>query len=302
LAGEGLEWALAEVAAAGGLEVVRNSCFKELGFLSAPQPAMLTFVADEKYLPVARRFADKISCVITTPKLAERLGEVGGLALAPDPRRSFYAVHNHLALRTEFYGCAYPSHVEPSAHVHRTAYVDEQNVRIEADAVIGPNTTILEGSTIGKGVRIQAASVVGATAFQSIREEPIADMVHAGRIEVGEDAVLLAGCVVARGVFRQETRIGAGAHIGSLVFISHNVQIGRRSFIGHGSTIAGNVSIGADVWIGPGSTISNNVRIDDRAKVSLGSTVVRDIAADQHVRGNFAIDHRRFLRHMAGWR
>jgi len=302
LVADRLECSLTEVAVAGCLEVFRDGRFGDLGFLSQPLAGMLTFVDDERYLQRALHCASDIACVISTVKLADRLAPIHGLAVSENPRRSFYAIHNHLASTTSFYGDDAATSIHPSARVHPRAYIDERNVHVEADAVIGPQTTVLEGSRIGRGARVEAATVVGATGFQSIREQPVVDMVHAGQVYVEEGAVVLSNSVLARAVFRQATRIGPAAHIGSLVFVSHNVQIGERTFVGHGATLAGNVWVGADAWIGPGATILNNVRIGDKANVSLGAVVVGDVEDGRRVSGNFSIDHRRYLRHIAGLR
>jgi acetyltransferase-like isoleucine patch superfamily enzyme len=49
------------------------------------------------------------------------------------------------------------------------------------------------------------------------------------------------------------------------------------------------------VWIGPNATIASEITIGDRANITLGAVVTRDVAADQHVTGNFAIDHKKFI-------
>lgn len=56
--------------------------------------------------------------------------------------------------------------------------------------------------------------------------------------------------------------------------------------------------MGSDVWIGVNATISNRIRIGDGARVSLGSVVTKDVPAGATVTGNFAIDHRQFLKNL----
>jgi len=110
---------------------------------------------------------------------------------------------------------------------------------------------------------------------------------------------VMANAVIARAVFRRYTAIGEYCKIGNVAFVSHSVEIGPRSIIGHGAVINGYVKIGADVWIGPGATLVHSIEIGDRAQISLGSAVMRTVRAGRRVTSNIAIDHTRYLRHLA---
>ncbi|MCF8266747.1 MAG: hypothetical protein K9I69_01605, partial [Ignavibacteriales bacterium] len=61
--------------------------------------------------------------------------------------------------------------------------------------------------------------------------------------------------------------------------------------------IAGNCILGDDVWIGGGAMISDGIRIEDKAKVLLGSVVIKDVNSQEIVSGNFAIDHKKNIKH-----
>src|SRR5262245_29668387 len=102
------ECLLSEIAKTGGFEVLRNGRFLDLGFLSDPRPGMLAFVESAQQLPVAMRQAGQIACVLTTADLAGQMNGIEGLAVCLDPKRAFFAVHNHLAQKTDFYGPRYP--------------------------------------------------------------------------------------------------------------------------------------------------------------------------------------------------
>jgi UDP-3-O-[3-hydroxymyristoyl] glucosamine N-acyltransferase len=119
---------------------------------------------------------------------------------------------------------------------------------------------------------------------------------------VEENVEIFANATSAVGLFRQSTCIGRETRIGNNAFVSHNVEVGPRSFVGHGAIVNGHVRIGREVWIGPGAVITNSVSIGDGARVSLGSVVVSHLNAGEHVSGNFAVPHRRLLRHVASLR
>jgi len=279
--------------------VVRDSPFGTLGFLSDPQPEMLVFLESRDYLSEVTETREVV-CVITTEPLARELPSIPGLAISPDPRRSFIALHNHLAAGTDFYGSGFPSEIDPTARIHPRAFVADRNVRIGAHTLIGPNATVMERCTIGAWVKVWPGVVLGSAGFQTARcGNDTLDMVHAGCLRIHDRVEILANAVIATAVFRQESTIGEDVRIGNLAFLSHNVQVGPRSFIGHGATVNGNVRIGANVWIGPGATLSNNITLADGAKVSLGATVNRAVLAGQRVTGMLAVDHGTMLRHLS---
>ena len=81
--------------------------------------------------------------------------------------------------------------------------------------------------------------------------------------------------------------------------VAHGVQIGRRSKVVAHAMLGGNITIGENVWIGPSAVITNGIIIGDNAKVSLGAVVIRNIPSGCTVSGNFAIDHKQFMRFMS---
>lgn len=281
------------------MTVWRDGPVTSLGLLIDPQPGMLAYVEDIRHARLAAA-CQTVAAVITKPELAVQLRQIPALAVTAQPKRAFFVLHNWLARETEFYGTSYTTEIHPTARIHPRAYVAERDVRIGPDCVIEPNAVVLERCELAAGVRIGAGAVLGAEGFQTVRgPEEILDLEHAGGIQVGAHARILAHAAVARALFRQDTLIGQYAHIGCQSFVSHNVHLGERSLVGHGAVVNGNVRIGDDVWIGPGATISHGLRLQDRAEVSLGAVVVRDVASGERVSGNFAVPHGRLLRQWA---
>lgn len=278
-----------------GIDVLRDGTFSTLGFLSYPQPSMLAFAESPRFLNRALELAE-VSCLITTPELASSIPAGRGLAVSDAPRSAFARLHNQLARKTGFYGARVPSLIAEGAEVHPRAYIAECNVRIGRGARIGANASVLEGSIIGEGVVVGEGCVIGGSGLQVMEGDASLDLVHTGTVSIDEGALLLANCVVARGLFHQQTTIGRDVRAGNLAFISHNVSVGPRGVIGHGVMLCGHANIGADVVLGPGVVVSDGVRMGDAARATLGSIVVKDVPARGHVTGNFAVQHRRFLR------
>jgi UDP-3-O-[3-hydroxymyristoyl] glucosamine N-acyltransferase len=290
---------LSSIPGVPALAVRDDGEFATLGFLSTPRPNMLTFVESRRFLG-RLRFAPRPLAVITTPALAGALEGVRGIALAEDPRRVFFEVHNYLATQTAFYGTAEPTALDPTAAIHPSADIPATGVRIGPRTLIGPRVVVRGRCRIGADVVVHAGAVLGAEGFQaSAFPDRVLDMVHAGGLDIADNVVIYANAVVARAVFDEETVLGKGTRVGNLAFVSHNVRIGKGCFIGHGAVVNGNVVIGDGAWVGPGSTIADCLRIGVGARVSLGSAVISNVGDGMHVTGNVAIEHRRYLRHLA---
>jgi UDP-3-O-[3-hydroxymyristoyl] glucosamine N-acyltransferase len=258
---------------------------------------MLCFAENDRFARLAEHVGT-VRAVITTEEAARLIPDTVGLAISRNPRLAFCELHNYLAVRTDFYRAAPDrTRIDPGASVHPQAAVADFNVGIAANCLIGAHATLLSGSHLKENVVVQEGALIGGVGLQvEPRDGRLFDLEHAGGVRIEAGARIMANCVIARGLFRQETLIGADVRIGNLSFISHNVEIGDGTIVGHGAVVNGNVKIGRSVWIGPGATIANGVSIGDGARVTLGSVVVKDVPAGGHATGNFAVAHRTFLR------
>ena len=293
------ERTLREVASWTSAQVVRDGEFANLAFLSDPKDRMLTFVEARRFVAAALA-CPQTSCIFTTPELANCFPERIALAIAHEPRRCFFEIHNRLAAETCFYGRDSVSIIHPTAQVHPQSWVDQKNVIVGAGVIVGPNASVLGRAVLGEGAIIHAGAVIGSAGFQtSHRRGDAIELVHAGTTEIGPECHVFANAVIARGLFRQSTRIGKGCRVGNGAFVSHNCVLGDLVFVGHGAVVNGNVRVGANAWIGPGATVVNGITIGEAAQVSLGATVIRDVQPGKRVTGSLAMQHRKMLRLMA---
>lgn len=286
----------------GALRVHRDGTFATLGFVSHTRANLLAYIDDAQYLDALRANAH-VSCVLTTEALADAVEravatrESGaiGVAVVADPKRTFWALHSHLATATTFYGTPRPTVIADSAVVHPRATIADHDVEIGESVVIEPNVVIWPGVSIGAGSVIRAGVVIGADGFQ-VRTDAASVMrvPHAGRVSIGERVDIHANSCVDRAVFGT-TSIGDDTTIDHFVYIAHDATIGARCRIVAHAAICGSVQIGDDAWIGPSSSIANGISVGARAWVSIGAVVTRDVASGQQVSGNFAIDHQRYL-------
>lgn len=289
---------LAQLADQDSLQIERDGEFQNLGFLADRYDGMLVFLEDARFVDALAQ-KDNVSAVIATEALSGQVSTCVALATCASPRAAFARLHNRLAAEG-FYWRNFPTEIAADAEVHPTAWVAERNVRIGNGTVIGPRAVIQERCQIGDDVHVVAGAVLGGVGFQTIRAaRPMLEMTHAGGLTVEDQAQILPGAVLATGLFRGDTRIGADARVGAQAFLSHAVTVGPRAFVGHGAIVNGNVAIGREVWVGPGAVISNNLTLGDACCVSIGAVVTRNVPAATRVSGNFAIRHARLLRQIA---
>jgi UDP-3-O-[3-hydroxymyristoyl] glucosamine N-acyltransferase len=138
-----------------------------------------------------------------------------GVAVDGNPKRCFFEIHNRLATETRFYGIDAASTIHPTASLHPRCWVDERNVVIGPHANVGPNASILGRAVLGAGTVVHAGAVIGSAGFQtSQRRGEAIELVHAGATDIGPECHIFANAVIARGLFRQSTRIGAGSRVG----------------------------------------------------------------------------------------
>ncbi len=294
-------WFLGEIGALTGVVVERDALIANLGFLSSPLPAMLTFATTMGFLTAA---LDAGCVAVVVPSaLAPAVPHEIGIVATDAPAATFWRFHQRLIEMTDFYGRAVPSQIDPTASIHPDATVARWNVRIGADSTIEAGAVITGRVDIGDRVVVRAGAVVGADGFQTIGVDGgISDFTHAGSVVIGDDARVMSNATIARGLFRQSTRLGEWSRVGNNAFVSHNCIIGPRTTVGHGAVVNGSVVAGHDVWIGPRAVLTDSIHIGDGARIDLGSTVIGSVRDGEHVGGAPAIDHRVMLREVASWR
>jgi UDP-3-O-[3-hydroxymyristoyl] glucosamine N-acyltransferase len=273
----------------------KNAQFSSLGLLTHRKPQLLSFIENEKYLPLMINNPN-ITAVITTPKLANSIPETIGLVICDIPRKQFFLFHNHLASNTDFYWKSFPTQKSPKASISPLAYIAEKDVVIEEDVIIEPFVSIYERVIIEKGTVIRSGATIGSDGFEFCRlGDGLMEISHAGGVHLGERVQVQSHANVDRSVFGGFTKVGRDTKISKYSHIAHHAVIGQRCLIAAKAIISGSTVIGDDVWVGPGSTISSQLNIGDKAKISLGSVVTCDVAEGQWVSGNFAVDHEKYL-------
>jgi bifunctional UDP-N-acetylglucosamine pyrophosphorylase/glucosamine-1-phosphate N-acetyltransferase len=187
-----------------------------------------------------------------------------------------------------------------------TTYVDA-GVRVGADTVLRPNTSLEGATTIGEGceigpfVRLVDTTVAdGAGVTFAVA---VGSKIGAGA-EVGPFASLRAGTVLRKGakagtfVEMKEADVGEDAKVPHLSYMG-DVRIGPRTNIGAGTITANynpfelapdgstkhRTTIGADAYVSSDTVFVAPVRLGDGAQTGAGSVVTRNVKGGELVYG-----------------
>ena len=278
---------------------VRDCNFDVLYLVGKPYPtgkATVSFLAASKYIPGFLEY--DIAGVICTEEVAAALGDVytGGIAICSNPKTAFFEIHNYYA---EENTVAMPTVIDKTAQIHPTAIVEDHDVIIGANTEIYANAVIKAGTVIGKDCIIRESCVIGGPAFyyygSGDAKKPV---ISTGTVEIGNNVELHAHVIVEKGALGGATRIGSNTKIDNLCLIGHDSQVGENVTMAGSSTLAGGVEIGDNSTLGVGVTIAPYVKCGKDVKLSVGAAASKSIPDGMQASGNFAIEHKKYLKHI----
>jgi UDP-3-O-[3-hydroxymyristoyl] glucosamine N-acyltransferase len=161
----------------------------------------------------------------------------------------------------------------------------EGDISIGDGTHIGDNVTIKNKVIIGANCEIHSGVVIGHDGFGSIEDGGKNTMIRSfGGVEIGDNVLLGANTVVARGTLNNNTAIGADTKVDALCHIAHNVVLGENVSIVAGTNIFGSTVVEDGAYLSA-PTIINNARIGKGAFVGIGSVVIGDVDAGARVFG-----------------
>ena len=154
-------------------------------------------------------------------------------------------------------------------------------VSVDKETVIHPNASLYRKVRIGKRCIIHSNVVIGSDGFawapNGVSYERIPQV---GATVVGDDVSIGAGSIINRGALN-DTTIGSGTKIDSLVIISHNVEIGKNCLFVSQVGVSGSVKIGNHCTFGGQVGIAGHLTIGDNVQVAAQAGVNRDLAPDK---------------------
>lgn len=257
----------------------------------------LTFVANEKYVPLIRQtrasaiitsrdvksapkpiirtdnpdlaFAKMISLLapneVTHPKGIHPTVLIGkGVKLGEDVAIQPYVVigdHTEIGDRTILYAGVFVG----------------DHVKIGSDALIYSHVAIRERVEIGDRVIIHGGTVIGSDGFGFSTVKGVhVKIPQIGTVRIDEDVEIGANVTIDRARFGV-THIKRGTKIDNLVQIAHNAVIGENSIIVAQVGISGSTSIGKGVIIAGQAGIVGHISIGDHAIIGAQSGVSKSV-------------------------
>lgn len=275
-----------------------NTDFNALAPLSEnhPNKKVLSFINNPKFLDILYSNKD-ISCLICTKEIYEILKEEYlknnkiGIIISENSKDTFFKIQNYLVKETEFYFKNFSNIISDKTKIHPTAVVEDKNIIIEDGVEIGANTIIYSNTIIKKNCKIGANCIIGGESFSFNNFNKI---YAGGKVILEENVELLGNNSIERGIYR-DTIIKENTKISYGSVVEHDVEIGKNSLICANVTITGRVKAGDNCYFGPGSVIRNGLEIESNGRANMGAVVTKNIKENEHVSGNFAVEHKKYL-------
>lgn len=224
----------------------------------------VTFIRDEKYIPLLRDIEEDIWIVAHTNMEAkireyqEAYCPTVNVWYTDYPEYEFTLYHNHIYKNKRQSGVV----VGNRCNIHSSVIMDVDGMKVV-------NTP--DGDKI--------------------------HFIHTGHVLIAEKVKIGPYTVIHRGTMGL-TSIGTGCQIGSLNNIGHNCTVGTYNVFAAGVILNGGVSTGINCWFGSGSVVKHYTSICDNVVLGHGTVVTKDITESGIYVGNPA----RFLKPIEeGW-
>ncbi len=284
--------------------------------IEAAGPAEISFVANPRYVSLARR----TSAAAVLVEAASPLLPVPTLRVT-DPKLAFSQAVALFHPATPFAPGIHPSAVvAPSAilgqRIHIGPYVvigdrcmlgDDcvllAHVVLYPDVTVGhrllahAHAVIREGCRLGDDVTLQNGAIIGSDGFGFARDSAGHwTKTRHPRPAVLEDAVeVQANSCIDRAIVG-ETRIGRGVKIDNLVQVGHACSVGEDTLLCAQVGLAGSTQVGRGVTLAGQVGVAGHLSIGDGAIATAQTGIPSDVAAGAVVSGYPAMDNRAWLR------
>lgn len=277
------------------LKVKKDGYFENFGKLGRIKlPNTISFISSEKYL---KEIDENISCVVCNEAILPQLINRNiGIVLSDEPKNTFYDIYYQLFIKGYF---VYSENsISERSYISPRAIIARSGVIIGDNCVIEDNVIIREGTILENNVVVRSNSLIGGEGFEVATIHGVKKIVpHSGYCIIKSGVEILNNTCVCKGLFRgYDTIIGENVKIDNFVQIAHAVKIGKDTEICGGTVVSGNTEIGENSWIGPNVTISNGLKIGSNVRINIGAVLINDLADGESVSGNFAYNHRKFLK------
>jgi UDP-3-O-[3-hydroxymyristoyl] glucosamine N-acyltransferase len=151
------------------------------------------------------------------------------------------------------------------------------HARIGDDCLLHANVTLYHRCEVGDRAILHAGCVIGADGFgfapNDGRWEKIPQI---GRVLIGDDVEVGACTTIDRGAL-EDTVIEEGVKLDNLIQVAHNVTIGAHTAIAACTGIAGSAKIGRHCTIGGAAMIFGHIEIADGTRISTNTLITKSL-------------------------
>jgi len=181
--------------------------------------------------------------------------------------------------------------------IHPNCYIGK-NVKVGDNTIIYPNVSIYHNCIIGNNNIIHSGVVIGSDGFGFApnAENNYDKISQIGNVIIADDVEIGANTTIDRATMGS-TKIGKGVKLDNLIQIAHNVEVGDHTVIAAQAGIAGSSKIGKNCMIGGQTAVSGHLTIADEVKIAGQSGIASSIKqVGKIVQGPMAFDIKDFQR------
>jgi UDP-3-O-[3-hydroxymyristoyl] glucosamine N-acyltransferase len=282
-------------------------------------PTSVTFVANPKYVPLAR--TTHAAALIVDPNFPALKTAT---LRTPNPYLAWSKAIEVFHPAPRYAPGVHPTAVIAAsaligARAHIGAYVVVgERCTLGDDAVLLPHAVLYDGVTVGdrflahahavvrenchlgNDVVLQNGAIIGADGFGFAKdaEGRWIKIVQSGPAVLENDVEVQANACVDRASVG-ETRIAAGAKIDNLVQVGHGSTVGENTLLCSQAGLAGSTTVGKNVILAGQVGAAGHLTIGDGAIATAQTGIPSDVAPGAVVSGYPAMDNRTWLRTVA---
>lgn len=177
--------------------------------------------------------------------------------------------------------------ISSSARIGKNVSIADYGVEIGSNTIIEDGCVVWSCVKIGSNCIIKAGTVLGSEGFEFKNiDGNLIQIPHNKSLQIEDNVIIGSNCVVDKGIYTRDTRIGSGTRIDSNVHVAHAVIIGENCIIASGVLICGSSTIGSSCLLGPRSVISNGLTIGNNSNIKIGSVVLNNLQENSIVIGS----------------
>lgn len=291
---------LGEIAELLNIEYVGDSKFPVLGIneIHVVKEGDIVFVDHPKYYDKALN--SKASVVLINKKVDCPEGKA--LLISEDPFSDFNKLTSHFKPFSKANKMIATSATIGEGTIIQPNVFLGNNVTVGKNCLIHANVSIYDNCVIGDNVTIHSGTILGGDAFYyKKRSDGYDKLLSGGRVVVGDNVDIGAGCTIDRGV-TGDTIIKEGSKLDNQIQVGHDTVIGNKCLIASQCGIAGCVVIEDEVTLWGQVGVISGITIGKGAVVLAQTGIAKSLQGGKTYFGSPAEEARVKLKQLAGIR